>query len=72
LFILCYLGLAISLAPYIVPRSLTVWQAAAPPENLSIMLVGGLVMLPIIFFYVGYSYWIFRGKTTETDGYGGH
>ncbi len=70
LFSLCYLGLAISLTPYIVPRSMTVWEAAAPAENLSIMLFGGAVMLPVILFYVGYTYWVFRGKASDTGGYG--
>ena len=33
LFALCYLGLAISLFPYVVPHSLTLWDAATAPEG---------------------------------------
>jgi cytochrome bd ubiquinol oxidase subunit II len=69
LFVLAYLGLGISLFPYIVPRSLTIWDAASNGPGMSLMLVGALVMLPVIFFYVGYCYWIFRGKTTPKIGY---
>src|SRR6185503_15840935 len=31
LFVLSYVGLGISFYPYIVPRSVTIWEAAAPP-----------------------------------------
>jgi cytochrome d ubiquinol oxidase subunit II len=61
-FVLCYVGLGISLFPYIVPPDLTIWQAAAPPASQGFMLVGAVVMLPIILAYTGYAYWVFRGK----------
>jgi len=62
LFVLCYLGLAISSWPWIVPHTFTIWEAAAAPESLSLSLVGAAVMLPVILFYSGYSYYVFRGK----------
>lgn len=70
IFTLGYLGLAISLYPYIIPRSVTIWEAAAPPESMSLMLVGALFVLPVIVFYVGYCYWVFRGKASHEHGYG--
>ncbi len=69
LFVLSYLGLGISLFPYVVPRSVTIWDAAAPPESLLFLLIGGLILLPIILIYTGYAYWVFRGKVREGEGY---
>ncbi|MGH6917258.1 MAG: cytochrome d ubiquinol oxidase subunit II, partial [Geminicoccaceae bacterium] len=48
LFLLSFVGLGISLYPYVVPRSITIWQAAAPPESLGFLLVGALILIPII------------------------
>ena len=69
LFLLGYLGLLISNFPYIVPPSLTIWQAAAAPATHVFMLMGTLVMLPIIFGYTIFVYWIFSGKLREGEGY---
>lgn len=71
LFLLCYLGLAISTFPYLVPTSLTVWQAAAVPESQIFTLVGVLIMLPIILGYTVFVYWTFlrEGKVTASEGY---
>ena len=63
LFALSYLGLAISMFPYIVPPGISIWNAAAPANSQAFMLVGALVLLPIILAYTGYAYWVFRGKT---------
>jgi cytochrome d ubiquinol oxidase subunit II len=65
LFLLGYLGRLISNFPYIVPPSLTIWQAAAAPATHVFMLMGTLVMLPIIFGYTIFVYWIFSGKLRE-------
>jgi hypothetical protein len=69
LFLLGYLGLLISNFPYIVPPSLTIWQAAAASATHVFMLMGTLVMLPIIFGYTIFVYWIFSGKLREGEGY---
>ncbi len=69
LFLLGYLGLVISNFPYLVPTSLTIWQAAAPPATHIFMLMGTLVMLPIILGYMIFVYWIFGGKLREGEGY---
>ncbi|MCC8428880.1 cytochrome d ubiquinol oxidase subunit II [Reyranella aquatilis] len=68
LFGLGLAGLGISLYPYVVPPSVSIWDAAAPHDSLKFMLPGVLVMVPIILAYTGYSYWVFRGKTGH-DGY---
>ncbi|WP_342725779.1 cytochrome d ubiquinol oxidase subunit II [Bradyrhizobium sp. B097] len=62
LFLLGFLGLGISIYPYIVPRAVTIWDAAAPPSSQSFMLVGALVIVPVILAYTGWAYWVFRGK----------
>ncbi len=52
-FLTGYIGIAISMWPYIVPFELTFRQAAATPESQSLLLVGTVVLLPIILFYTG-------------------
>jgi cytochrome d ubiquinol oxidase subunit II len=69
LFLLGYLGLVISTFPYLVPPSLTIWQAAAAPTSQLFMLVGTAPLLPIILGYVAFVYWLFRGKVREGEGY---
>jgi cytochrome d ubiquinol oxidase subunit II len=62
LFLLCYAGLGIGFYPYIVPHSITIWEAAAPPISQGFLLAGALVLVPMILAYTAYSYWVFRGK----------
>jgi cytochrome bd ubiquinol oxidase subunit II len=69
LFLLGYLGLAISWFPYLVPPSITIWDAAAAPVSQMFMLVGTLILLPIILGYTAMIYWIFRGKVAEGESY---
>jgi cytochrome bd ubiquinol oxidase subunit II len=69
LFLLGYLGLVISSYPYLVPPSLTVWQASAAPESQIFMLIGTLVFLPLALCYTALIYWIFRGKVKPGESY---
>ncbi|KNY18601.1 ubiquinol oxidase subunit II [Shinella sp. SUS2] len=69
LFVLGFAGIGISFYPYIVPTSLTIWQAAAPEESLAFLLVGALVLIPMILGYTAYAYWVFRGKVDPEEGY---
>lgn len=69
LFVLSFAGLCANFYPYIVPSSVTVWEAAAPDNSLSILLVGSVVLLPLILGYTAYSYWVFRGKVGAAGGY---
>jgi cytochrome d ubiquinol oxidase subunit II len=62
LFVLGFVGMAYSFFPYIVPESLTITEATAAPESLTIVLVGVLAVLPLIVCYTVMSYWLFRGK----------
>ena len=69
LFLLCYIGLGISLYPNIVPPSVSIWDAAGPDRSLGFLLVGAVVLIPIILAYTGYAYWVFRGKVDTEGGY---
>ena len=69
LFVLSYIGLGISFYPYIVPVSVTIWEAAAPDNSLGFLLVGAAVLVPLILLYTAYSYWVFRGKVNAAGGY---
>ncbi|MFZ0205618.1 MAG: cytochrome d ubiquinol oxidase subunit II [Roseiarcus sp.] len=69
LFVLSYLGIAISLYPMIVPYHLTLREAASSVSTQAFLLVGALVLLPVIFMYTGWSYWVFRGKVRADIGY---
>ncbi|MFO1147989.1 MAG: cytochrome d ubiquinol oxidase subunit II [Alsobacter sp.] len=69
LFVLSYVGLGISFYPYIVPTSVTIWEAAAPDNSLGFLLVGASVLVPLILLYTAYSYWVFRGKVNAAGGY---
>lgn len=64
LFCLAFVGLAYSFYPYVVPDQLTIYEAAAAPESLAIILVGTVFVLPVIAIYSAISYTVFRGKAT--------
>ena len=68
LFFMTFVGLGISMFPFIVPDTLTIWDAAAPETSQIFMLVGTSVLVPLILAYTAWSYWVFRGKV-GTDGY---
>jgi cytochrome d ubiquinol oxidase subunit II len=69
LFALSYAGLGISMWPYIVPRSITIWQAASPDNSLHFMRYGVAVLVPIILGYTAWAYYVFRGKVRAGAGY---
>ena len=69
IFLLALLGLAISSMPYIVPPSLTIWQAASHPDSQRFYLVGAVVLIPMILGYTALVFWLFRGKLKAGEGY---
>src|SRR6056297_816844 len=71
LFLTGYLGIAISMWPYVVPFEITFREAAAAPSSQSLMLAGTAVLLPVILGYMGYVYYIFRGKVGRESGHEG-
>jgi len=69
LFLLCFIGLGISMWPYVIPPTITIWDAASPFRSQLFMFVGAVVMVPIILGYTAYAYWVFRGKLDPEEGY---
>jgi cytochrome d ubiquinol oxidase subunit II len=69
LLFLGYSGLAISLWPYLIPPSITIWDAAGPPQSLGFALVGALFIIPFILAYTAWAYYVFRGKVKAGEGY---
>ncbi|HMO70764.1 MAG TPA: cytochrome d ubiquinol oxidase subunit II [Paracoccaceae bacterium] len=64
LMALGFAGMAYSFYPYVVPERLTIYEAAAAPESLAIILVGTAIVLPVIIGYSVFAYIVFRGKAT--------
>jgi cytochrome d ubiquinol oxidase subunit II len=69
LFIVAFIGLAISTLPYLAPPSVTLWEAAAAPQAQTFMLVGTTVLVPFVLGYTVFVYRTFRGKVHPGEGY---
>jgi cytochrome bd ubiquinol oxidase subunit II len=69
LFLMSFIGIAISLWPMIVPYRYSLWEAASSPSTQAFLLIGTLFLLPIILMYTAWSYWVFRGKARGDVGY---
>jgi cytochrome d ubiquinol oxidase subunit II len=69
LFLLAYAGLVVSNVPYIVPPSLTIYDAAAHRNAQVFVLVGVAILMPIVLAYTIFNYWVFRGRVEEGEGY---
>ncbi len=65
IFLCAYVGIGISVYPYLIPHQVTIWEAAAPDTTLKFILVGVVIMLPILLGYTAYAYYLFRGKSNE-------
>ena len=68
LFLLSFVGLGVSMFPWLVPGEVTIFQAATAENSQIFMLIGVGIMLPVIIAYTGYAYWVFRGKVGH-EGY---
>ncbi|UFP96760.1 cytochrome d ubiquinol oxidase subunit II [Gloeobacter morelensis] len=67
IFTLTFAGLALVVFPYIIPMSVTIYQAAAAPSALVFMIIFMGFLIPIMLAYNIFQYIVFRGKVT-----GGH
>jgi cytochrome d ubiquinol oxidase subunit II len=65
LFFLTFIGLALVVFPYIIPSKITIYEAAADPSSLVIMIIFIGLLIPVMLFYNIYQYIVFRGKVTE-------
>jgi len=68
-FLMGYIGLGISLWPWLIPFEITFRQAAAAPTSQSLLLVGTAVMLPLVLSYTAFCYYLFRGKASHESAY---
>jgi cytochrome d ubiquinol oxidase subunit II len=62
IFTLAFAGLAYSLFPYLVMDRITIWDAAAHPSALTVVLIGALVVVPLIVAYTVFAHRVFWGK----------
>jgi cytochrome bd ubiquinol oxidase subunit II len=69
LILLGYIGLLVSIWPYAIPNTVTIWEAAAPRSSQIFTLVGAAVIIPIILVYTTAGYWVFRGKVRHGAHY---
>jgi cytochrome d ubiquinol oxidase subunit II len=69
-YLLGFLGLVVSLWPYVVPRHITIWDGASDPQTLTFIGIGVAIIIPIVLAYQAHAYWVFRGKTEHNAGYG--
>ncbi|MDC5705122.1 cytochrome d ubiquinol oxidase subunit II [Vibrio europaeus] len=69
LFVISGLGFGISTFPYLIPFSLTYYDAAAPDSSLNFLLAGAVFLVPMIIVYSAYAYWVFRGRLKHGEGY---
>jgi cytochrome d ubiquinol oxidase subunit II len=65
IFLCSLIGLAASFYPYIVPGALTAEASAADSLTLVFMMVGIGMLIPVMIFYNGYQYLVFRGKVRD-------
>jgi cytochrome d ubiquinol oxidase subunit II len=69
LFLMNYIGLGLSIWPWLVPYAITFRQAAASPQSQSLLLLGAAITLPLVLSYTAYNYYVFRGKTSQEGFY---
>ena len=69
IFLLAFGGLVVSNVPYLVPASMTVWDAAAHPSSQMFYLIGASILLPVILAYTVLVFWLFRGTIKADEGY---
>lgn len=67
IFALGYLGMLVGTYPYMLPPSLTLFDAASPASTLRFMLYGIGPLLPVIFVYNWYLAHVFR-KESKQEG----
>jgi cytochrome d ubiquinol oxidase subunit II len=68
IFLAAFATLAGSFLPYMVPFSLTITEAAAPPSTLAFLFWGaGIFVLPVTLAYTVVVYTIFKGKVVPSS-----
>ena len=68
-FLMGYIGITVSMWPWLVPFEVSFRQAAAAGPSQSLLLVGTVIMLPVVLGYTGFCYYVFRGKASSETIY---
>ncbi|UTC24549.1 cytochrome d ubiquinol oxidase subunit II [Candidatus Comchoanobacter bicostacola] len=68
MFLTCFIGLAYSIYPYLLPMT-PYYELAAHPKSLKLIVSVSSVLLPLLISYSAYAYWVFRGKVESSVGY---
>ena len=68
MFLGCFLGLAVSLYPDLLP-SKSYQELASHESALRLIVTVSMVLLPMLIGYSGYAYWVFRGKVKDSDSF---
>ncbi|MEM5300122.1 cytochrome d ubiquinol oxidase subunit II [Burkholderia sp. JPY481] len=69
LVLLGYIGILVSVWPYAIPSSITLWNAAAPRSSQVFTLIGAVIVVPVILAYTAAGYWVFRHKVPDHAQY---
>ena len=69
IFILSFVGLGISLWPYIIVNQLTIWDLSAPAKSLQLVFITLLISFPVVLGYTIFVYRLFKGKVLEKGYY---
>jgi len=68
IFVAAFATLAGSFLPYMLPFSMTIWQAASPSSSLTFLFWGaGVFVLPLTLAYTLIVYFVFRGRIVEHE-----
>lgn len=62
IFVLAFFGLAYSVYPYVVIGQMTVYEAAAITQSLTVTFIGVAITVPVIIAYTIFMYKVFWGK----------
>jgi len=66
IFVLCFVGLAYSFYPYIVPEQLKIIDATiSSRQSMLIIFFGAVIVLPFLMGYTVFVYKVFKGKAGE-------
>ena len=69
IFLCGFIGLGVGIWPYIIPRTMTFFDAAASPKTIKFVLAFAMVSFPLLLAYTVHAYYVFRGKIKDEEGY---
>jgi cytochrome d ubiquinol oxidase subunit II len=67
IFLLTFIGLGFIAFPYIIPPTITIYQAASSATSMVFMITFIGFLIPIMLFYNIYNYFVFRGKVVISE-----